>query len=383
MLPYLIAGAIGYGIAKLFEDDKAPKYADGGSVLLAPNGKPSNLTPEQYKLVRTPEFKAWFGDWENDPKNASKVVDENGEPLVCYHGGKTKFNIFSPYSEGHYFTDNIKYAKAFVENNDDGYLFKCFINVRNYLDARKLSPPTPSFNEINEKELMMFFKKNGIYSKEMEESIKDFFANKFQPKTFWNYLRYYGSDIPSSYKEIYDAIFLNEHTLNGTKINAYFVHKPNQIKLADGTNTTFDSNNPDIRFAGGGKVLSYNEVLKKQQTGDYYFDFLFSNENSKFIEETIDIRELRELNGFSDDEDEIEHTISYFNDLGMDEDYEIGRKLMNKIVDGVELSPIVVDEEYKLLDGWHRLSAYSELYYYFGYDYPFDGKLKIYKRISN
>ena len=32
--------------------------------LLAPNGKPSNLTPEQYKLVRTPAFKAWFGDWE-------------------------------------------------------------------------------------------------------------------------------------------------------------------------------------------------------------------------------------------------------------------------------------------------------------------------------
>jgi hypothetical protein len=54
--------------------------------LLAPNGKPSNLTPEQWKLVRTPQFKAWFGDWENDPENASKVVDENGEPLVVYHG---------------------------------------------------------------------------------------------------------------------------------------------------------------------------------------------------------------------------------------------------------------------------------------------------------
>ena len=37
---------------------------------LAPNGKPSNLTHEQWHLVRTPEFKAWFGDWENDPANA-------------------------------------------------------------------------------------------------------------------------------------------------------------------------------------------------------------------------------------------------------------------------------------------------------------------------
>ena len=59
-------------------------YADGG--LIAPNGHKTNLTPEQYKLVRTPEFKAWFGDWENDPANSSKVVDDNGEPLVVYHG---------------------------------------------------------------------------------------------------------------------------------------------------------------------------------------------------------------------------------------------------------------------------------------------------------
>ena len=63
---------------------------------IAPNGKTSNLTPEQYKLVRTPEFKEWFGDWENDPENASKVVDENGEPLVVYHGtyAKEKFKNF-------------------------------------------------------------------------------------------------------------------------------------------------------------------------------------------------------------------------------------------------------------------------------------------------
>ena len=32
--------------------------------------------------------------------------------------------------------------------------------------------------------------------------------------------------------------------LDGTDICAFF---PNQIKLADGTNITFDKNNPDIR----------------------------------------------------------------------------------------------------------------------------------------
>ena len=79
---------------------KKKRYAEGG--LIAPNGKPSNLTPEQYKLVRTPEFKAWFGDWENSPENASKVVDENGEPLVVYHGTEREFTIFNRSIETNY-----------------------------------------------------------------------------------------------------------------------------------------------------------------------------------------------------------------------------------------------------------------------------------------
>lgn len=52
----------------------------------APNGRPTNLAERQWVQVRTPAFRAWFGDWENDLANASKVVDENGEPLVVYHG---------------------------------------------------------------------------------------------------------------------------------------------------------------------------------------------------------------------------------------------------------------------------------------------------------
>lgn len=62
--------------------------------LLAPNGKPSKLNERQWKQVRTKFFKDWFGDWENDAANASKVVDENGEPMVVYHGTNTDFNKF-------------------------------------------------------------------------------------------------------------------------------------------------------------------------------------------------------------------------------------------------------------------------------------------------
>ena len=53
--------------------------------LKAPNGADSNLSEDLWVFVRTPSFKKWFGDWENDSEHASKVLDENGEPMVLYH----------------------------------------------------------------------------------------------------------------------------------------------------------------------------------------------------------------------------------------------------------------------------------------------------------
>ena len=44
--------------------------------------------------VRTKNFKKWFGDWENDAENSSKIVDENGEPLVVYKRTAGKVNVF-------------------------------------------------------------------------------------------------------------------------------------------------------------------------------------------------------------------------------------------------------------------------------------------------
>ena len=47
----------------------------------------TELSYEQWVQVRTPEFKQWFGDWENDPENASQVINpKTGEPLIVYHG---------------------------------------------------------------------------------------------------------------------------------------------------------------------------------------------------------------------------------------------------------------------------------------------------------
>jgi hypothetical protein len=41
-----------------------PENRNEKSELLAPNGQPSNLSEEEWKITRTPSFKKWFGDFE-------------------------------------------------------------------------------------------------------------------------------------------------------------------------------------------------------------------------------------------------------------------------------------------------------------------------------
>ena len=48
-------------------------------ILLAREGEAVDQTETQ-------AFKEWFGDWQNNPGQASKMVDKEGKPLVVYHG---------------------------------------------------------------------------------------------------------------------------------------------------------------------------------------------------------------------------------------------------------------------------------------------------------
>lgn len=81
-------------------DAVVAQYQGTEQWLRAPNGNQTKLTERQWVQVRTPSFKAWFGDWEkfagvqggvwsDTQKEVSKVVDDNGEPLVVYHGTDT------------------------------------------------------------------------------------------------------------------------------------------------------------------------------------------------------------------------------------------------------------------------------------------------------
>lgn len=126
---------------------EAPRDNNGN--LLAPNGKVSNLTEKQYIQVRTKAFKKWFGDWENNPSEASKVVDENGEPLVVYHytdnDNLTEFSIdFDNYFAQH---GGTKKAIFFTRDNvipgsENNFLtsrkhkLSLFLNIRDITEYR-------------------------------------------------------------------------------------------------------------------------------------------------------------------------------------------------------------------------------------------------------
>ena len=339
--------------------------------LLAPNGKPSNLTPEQWHLVRTPEFKAWFGDWENAPESASKMVDENGQPLTCYHGShSSKFNVFEEryigaandsgfYGKGFYFTfqkegKNAKYAineAAYYGKNVMGCFIKAinpfdisslqnykgydinFIGVQSVIFLSNLAKNFPrladiikvrkkTYNadknvyEIEEvsigilpeliekysKELKVFITdnnwgekviKSGYVKSEMVdydytstggtkgtyESLDTLGRIEFKIKDGKQYpsdeeiefllicdaIEKYDGISPdynpegymTRYEEITEAIKeKHDCILQSEGGDELVVFQSNQIKLADGTNTTFDGNNNDIRFENGGETSS-------------------------------------------------------------------------------------------------------------------------------
>ena len=194
----------------------APRDAEGH--LLAPNGKPTNLTEKQYVQVRTKAFIRWFGDWINDPANASKVVDENGEPLVVYHRSPNKFNIFDVNKIGTT-TDTGQYGKGFyfgVENDRarGNNVYEVFLNIRNPYNITKESR---SFN------------------------IAYTYNRPFNEWTDWHK--------KNISKEEADLVNNKDGIIDLVEDYEFVVSNPNQIKSATDNVGTFDTNNPDIRYA--------------------------------------------------------------------------------------------------------------------------------------
>lgn len=122
-------------------DTVRQKYQGTSQWMTAPNGEKTQLSEQQWLQVRTPEFKKWFGDWENDTKNASQVLDENGEPKVVYHGTNAEFNEFKKghglLGEGIYLTDSFDTADMYANNRGkNGFVLPLFVNIRSALNTK-------------------------------------------------------------------------------------------------------------------------------------------------------------------------------------------------------------------------------------------------------
>jgi len=210
---------------------------------MAPNGKPSKLSSESYYVVRQTEFLRFFGNWlkayeTGDYTGVSKVIDENGEPLLVYHGTTEEFNVFEKSKIGSgvnaelshlgfYFTEDAELAEDFTREDWTDHdsdlktgsrVISVFLNIKK---PRALSVEQFIENSSTAPELLKEYK-DALIRKGFDGIIVE------KAKTHWQ---------------------KNMREFDGRQ---YIVFDSAQVKLAEGLNLDFNPNNPDIRYEDGG-----------------------------------------------------------------------------------------------------------------------------------
>ena len=186
------------------------------------------------EVTQSQQFKRWFGDWQNDPANASKIVNADGTPKVVYHGTNAEFTVFdrskgkkkihlNVFGDGNYFTASEQGAARYGENVVPAYL-----NIKNpYVKA-------DGFNTVADQIASEF----GI--------ARDSFT---------------GKDVSSILRQRgYDGVVMYDGNGEIVIANAF---DSNQIKSATDNVGTFDGSNPDIRYSS--RTASDSEYLNLAQ----------------------------------------------------------------------------------------------------------------------
>lgn len=246
---------------KIVADAKA-----NGTYMTAPNGEKTKLDAEQWATVRTANFKNWFGDWENDPENASKVVDENGEPMVVWHGRSAEFNTFEKKegvrfimgledkvkSEGFFFSPDKGLAEEFASNSSrhrggKANVVPCFLNIRKPMDLTG-----EDYDRIYE-----------------DVTGWEYMVGMDTQDNLWGIMDEEGMADKIKEKGYDGAIFVEEvdDSYEPTKIS-YCALDANQIKSAENNNGDFSADNNDIRFSLAGErgAADMAEDLKSLNT---------------------------------------------------------------------------------------------------------------------
>lgn len=201
----------------------------------------SNLTREQQRQVATPEFKRWFGK--------SKVVDEDGKPLVVYHATDAEFTVFDRERLGEYTSGNTS-DEAAIESAKVGFWFS-------ENDLREKTG--------NEKTMEVYLSlenpmETDLYT--MLDALENMTAEEYRAELE---------------DEGYDGLIVEDQEFGG---KSYVAFKPNQIKSATDNVGTFDYFNPDIRYSL--KENSDGERLTEQQQ-EYFKDSKVRDEEGRLM----------------------------------------------------------------------------------------------------
>ena len=203
---------------------------------------------QENNILNNSSFKKWFGK--------SKIVNNDGTPMVVYHGTISNFNSFDlekATSEGgvFYFSRNPDFKKGWDSKSASGYasgvggnVIPVYLRMENpYVTGfteELPEPPLPLFPDIHDEE---------AFNQWDERQRK--FDQKFNDDTFKT--RYYKDAIRQAKRNNHDGVIFKYITddryhsdIWSHPSNIYAVFNPNQIKSAIGNKGTFDSNKDDI-----------------------------------------------------------------------------------------------------------------------------------------
>lgn len=225
-------------------------YAETGENVdfFTPNGEKSKLSDDLNQIIRTPQFKEWFGDWElsyiyKDTDaleiECSKVLTDNFEPKLVWHGTGQQFSyfIFDKFPAA-YFAVNKDYSQFFadLQGGGDGYVIPFFLNIRNPLDLSHFKTTKVKAKQFFDYLYLM----TGLTMEDLEVN-PIFLSSDLPEMETWMYIR----NNPKMLKKIsetklYDGIHfyetnpnIKDTTSSAHSTEAYITFSADQCKIAD------------------------------------------------------------------------------------------------------------------------------------------------------
>ena len=218
--------------------------------------------------------------------DCSKVVDENGEPLVVYHQTSNDFTVFNTNNERAGKYDNETPTGIFFKTSDrrirveGSKQMHCFIkadDVLTFVDRNEISAYwkdnvvgygylQSKIDEINRKYKTESERLEAQNDELYKENYKDIAAGNLSEakskdlseveEKLENIYAEWDNQLNQLMRKQKDLItaYVNAnkiegiHLLNDENVDTYIVFEPTQIKSATDNVGTFDSSNPDIRY---------------------------------------------------------------------------------------------------------------------------------------